>query len=178
MNEKYNIEDKHEIASIINHCLNDGYCDASMLARRITQAGYGNNNRVRNEFAQKLKANELLMIVNAFDLSELINVTLKEYEFAEQDSEEPDKFENYDKLKSQIAFFKEETERAKLSLNKKIEEYNQLSFKFCQQSYEKYKLLSNFVEKLKKKSYVNNYCEEVIRINDIDKILEESKNDN
>lgn len=55
MNEKYNIEDKHEIASIINHCLNDGYCDASMLARRITQAGYGNNNRVRNEFADKLK---------------------------------------------------------------------------------------------------------------------------
>lgn len=48
----------------------------------------------------------------------------------------------------------------------------------CQQSYEKYKLLSNFVEKLKEKSYVNNYCEEVIRINDIDKILEESKNDN
>ena len=41
MDEKYNIEDKHEIASIINHCLNDGYCDASMLARRITQAGYG-----------------------------------------------------------------------------------------------------------------------------------------
>lgn len=79
------------------------------------------------------------------------------------------------KLKSQIAFFKEETERAKLSLNKKIEEYNQLSFRFCQQSYEKYKLLSNFVEKLKEKSYVNNYCEEVIRINDIDKILEESK---
>lgn len=130
------------------------------------------------EFAQRLKANELLMIVNAFDLSELINMTLKEYEFAEQDSEEPDKFENYDKLKSQIAFFKEETERAKLSLNKKIEEYNQLSFRFCQQSYEKYKLLSNFVEKLKEKSYVNNYCEEVIRINDIDKILEESKNDN
>ena len=89
-----------------------------------------------------------------------------------------DGFENYDKLKSQIAFFKEETERAKLSLNKKIEEYNQLSFRFCQQSYEKYKLLSNFVEKLKEKSYVNNYCEEVIRINDIDKILEESKNDN
>ena len=87
-------------------------------------------------------------------------------------------FENYDKLKSQIAFFKEETERAKLSLNKKIEEYNQLSFRFCQQSYEKYKLLSNFVEKLKEKSYLNNYFEEVIRINDIDKILEESKNDN
>lgn len=41
-----------------------------------------------------------------------------------------DGFENYDKLKSQIAFFKEETERAKLSLNKKIEEYNQLSFRF------------------------------------------------
>lgn len=57
-----------------------------------------------------------------------------------------DGFENYDKLKSQIAFFKEETERAKLSLNKKIEEYNQLSFRFCQQSYEKYKLLSNFAE--------------------------------
>lgn len=55
MNEKYNIEDKHEIASIINRCLDDGYCDASMLARRITQAGYGNNNRVRNEFAEKLK---------------------------------------------------------------------------------------------------------------------------
>lgn len=84
-----------------------------------------------------------------------------------------DGFENYNKLKSQIAFFKEETERAKLSLNKKIEEYNQLSFRFCQQSYEKSKLLTNFVEKLKEKSYVNNYCEEVIRINDIDKILEE-----
>ncbi len=55
MDEKYNIEDKHEIASIINHCLNDGYCDASMLARRITQAGYGNNNRVRKEFVEKLK---------------------------------------------------------------------------------------------------------------------------
>lgn len=55
MNEKYNIEDKHEIASIINHCLKDGYCDASMLARRIAQAWYRNNNRVRNEFAEKLK---------------------------------------------------------------------------------------------------------------------------
>lgn len=56
MNKKYNIEDKHEIASIINRCLDDGYCDASMLARRITQAGYENNNRVRKEFVEKLKA--------------------------------------------------------------------------------------------------------------------------
>lgn len=53
--KKYNIEDKHEIASIIYHCLEDGCCDTSMLARRIAQAGYGNNNRVRNEFAEKLK---------------------------------------------------------------------------------------------------------------------------
>lgn len=56
MNEKYNIKDKHEIASIINHCLDDGYCDASMLARRIVQAGYGNGNRIRKEFAKKCKA--------------------------------------------------------------------------------------------------------------------------
>lgn len=32
------------------------------------------------EFAEKLKANEDLMITNAFDLSELIDTTLKEYE--------------------------------------------------------------------------------------------------
>lgn len=84
MNEKYNIEDKHEIASIINHCLNDGYCDASMLARRITQAGYGNNNRVRNEFADKLKGKlqdfgdggEKGAYITEKDIDEL----LKEYE--------------------------------------------------------------------------------------------------
>lgn len=85
MNEKYNIEDKHEIASIINHCLNDGYCDASMLARRITQAGYGNNNRVRNEFVEKLKEKALshCKIVNCYELTfieETINELLKDYE--------------------------------------------------------------------------------------------------
>lgn len=92
MNEKYNIEDKHEIASIINHCLNDGYCDASMLARRITQAGYGNNNRVRNEFAGKLKerCSDYLYHTNFdgkndFDIhiSEILRIIdelLKEYE--------------------------------------------------------------------------------------------------
>lgn len=84
MNEKYNIEDKHEIASIINRCLNDGYCDASMLARRIIQAGYGNNNRVRNEFADKLKGKlqdfgdggEKGVYITEKDIYEL----LKEYE--------------------------------------------------------------------------------------------------
>ena len=85
MNEKYNIEDKHEIASIINHCLNDGYCDASMLARRITQAGYGNNNRVCNEFVEKLKEKALshCKIVNCYELTfieETINKLLKDYE--------------------------------------------------------------------------------------------------
>ena len=96
MNEKYNIEDKHEIASIINHCLNDGYCDASMLARRITQAGYGNNNRVRKEFVEKLKTvvsmemvivrdctgeeNILRRRIDVDVLLEKINELLKEYE--------------------------------------------------------------------------------------------------
>lgn len=87
-----------------------------------------------------------------------------------------DGFENYDKLKSQIAFFKEETERAKLSLNKKIEEYNQLSFRFCQQSYEKYKLLSNFAEKLKGK--FKEFDSRWIVYSKIDELLKEYKNDN
>lgn len=82
----------------------------------------------------------------------------------------------YDKLKSQIAFFKEETERAKLSLNKKIEEYNQLSFRFCQQSYEKYKLLSNFAEKLKDK--FKEFDSRWIVYSKIDELLKEYKNDN
>ena len=96
MNEKYNIEDKHEIASIINRCLDDGYCDASMLARRITQAGYGNNNRVRKEFAEELKnaiSIEMVVIrdctgeksvlrrrVDVDALIEKINELLKEHE--------------------------------------------------------------------------------------------------
>ena len=96
MNEKYNIEDKHEIASIINHCLNDGYCDASMLARRIAQAGYRNNNRVRKEFAEKLKTAVSMEMVTIRDctgdenilrrrvdvdvLLEKINELLKEYD--------------------------------------------------------------------------------------------------
>lgn len=84
MNEKYNIEDKHEIASIINHCLNDGYCDASMLARRIAQAGYGNNNRVRNEFAEKLKnvihERDYVQGYAEIGLIEEIDELLKEYE--------------------------------------------------------------------------------------------------
>lgn len=87
-----------------------------------------------------------------------------------------DGFGNYDKLKSQIAFFKEETERAKLSLNKKIEEYNQLSFRFCQQSYEKYKLLSNFAEKLKDK--FKEFDSRWIVYSKIDELLKEYKNDN
>lgn len=82
----------------------------------------------------------------------------------------------YDKLKSQIAFFKEETERAKLSLNKKIEEYNQLSFRFCQQSYEKYKLLSNFAEKLKDK--FKEFDSRWIVYSKINELLKEYKNDN
>lgn len=36
--------------------------------------------KVVREFAEKLRANEDLMITNAFDLSELIDATLKEYE--------------------------------------------------------------------------------------------------
>lgn len=36
--------------------------------------------RAVEAFAKKLKANEGLMIINALDLSELINTTLKEYE--------------------------------------------------------------------------------------------------
>lgn len=40
MTEQEQIEDRHEIASIINGCLREGYCTASQLARRITQAGY------------------------------------------------------------------------------------------------------------------------------------------
>lgn len=36
--------------------------------------------RAVEEFAERLKANEGLMIINALDLSELINTTLKEYE--------------------------------------------------------------------------------------------------
>lgn len=84
MNEKYNIEDKHEIASIINHCLNDGYCDASMLARRITQAGYGNNNRIRKEFVEKLKnvihERDYIQGYAEIGLIEEIDELLKEYE--------------------------------------------------------------------------------------------------
>lgn len=49
------IEDRHEIASIINGCLRDGYCTASQLARRITQAGYGNVKQAVKEFAENLK---------------------------------------------------------------------------------------------------------------------------
>lgn len=95
MNEKYSIEDKHKIASIIEHCLNDGYCDVSMLARRIAQAGYRNNNRVRKEFAEKLKAAVSMEMVTVRDctgeenilrrrvdvdvLLEKINELLKEY---------------------------------------------------------------------------------------------------
>ena len=94
----------------------------------------------------------------------------------EQKEQIDDGFENYDKLKSQIAFFKEETERAKLSLNKKIEEYNQLSFRFCQQSYEKYKLLSNFAEKLKDK--FKEFDSRWIVYSKIDELLKEYKNDN
>lgn len=84
MNEKYNIEDKHEIASIINRCLDDGYCDASMLARRITQAGYGNNNRVRKEFVEKLKEvihkRDYIQGYAEIGLIEEIDELLKEYE--------------------------------------------------------------------------------------------------
>lgn len=87
-----------------------------------------------------------------------------------------DGFENYDKLKSQIAFFKEETERAKLSLNKKIEEYNELNFRFCQQAYEKYKLLSSFAEKLKGK--FKEFDSRWIVYSKIDELLKEYKNDN
>lgn len=36
--------------------------------------------RAVEEFAERLKVNEGLMIINALDLSELINTTLKEYE--------------------------------------------------------------------------------------------------
>lgn len=84
MNEKYNIEDKHEIASIINHCLDDGYCNASMLARRIAQACYRNNNRVRNEFAEKLKnvihERDYVQGYAEIGLIEEIDELLKEYE--------------------------------------------------------------------------------------------------
>lgn len=84
MNKKYNIEDKHEIASIINRCLSDGYCDASMLARRIAQAWYGNNNRVRNEFAEKLKnvihKRDYVQGYAEIGLIEEIDELLKEYE--------------------------------------------------------------------------------------------------
>lgn len=96
MNKKYNIEDKHEITSIINHCLKDGYCDVSVLARRIAQAGYRKNNRVRKEFAEKLKTAISMEMVTIKDctgdenilrrrvdvdvLLEKINELLKEYE--------------------------------------------------------------------------------------------------
>lgn len=83
MNKKYNIEDKHEIASIINHCLKDGCCDVSMLARRIAQAWYRNNNRVRNEFAGKLKnvihERDYVQGYAEIGLIEEIDELLKEY---------------------------------------------------------------------------------------------------
>lgn len=49
------IEDRHTIASIINECLRDGYCNASHLARRITQQGIGNKKQAVKEFCEKLK---------------------------------------------------------------------------------------------------------------------------
>lgn len=55
MDKEKEIEDRHEIASIINHCMEDGYFNASQLARRITQAGYGNIKEAVREFAEKLK---------------------------------------------------------------------------------------------------------------------------
>lgn len=49
------IEDRHEIASIINGCLREGYCTASQLARRITQAGYGNVTQAVKELQEGKK---------------------------------------------------------------------------------------------------------------------------
>lgn len=40
MNKTYNVEDKQDISAIISACLDAGYVSASMLARRIAQAGY------------------------------------------------------------------------------------------------------------------------------------------
>lgn len=40
MTKKYNIKDKQDISAIISACLDAGYVSASMLARRIAQAGY------------------------------------------------------------------------------------------------------------------------------------------
>lgn len=40
MNKTYNVKDKQDISAIISTCLDDGYVSASMLARRIVQAGY------------------------------------------------------------------------------------------------------------------------------------------
>ena len=71
------MEDRHEIASIIDGCLRDGYCTASQLARRIAQAGYGNVKQAVKEFAEKLKSKlyDLEGIVQEDDIDEL----LKEY---------------------------------------------------------------------------------------------------
>lgn len=42
MNKTYNVKDKQDISAIISACLDAGYVSASMLARRIVQAGYRN----------------------------------------------------------------------------------------------------------------------------------------
>lgn len=53
--KKYNVKDEREIASIINHCLEKGYCDTSILVRKIAQMVYKSNNRTCKEFVEKLK---------------------------------------------------------------------------------------------------------------------------
>lgn len=157
-NECYIIGDSVHIAKTL---YNAGYRKIDEFAECRNYSAWSGTDCTRHPYTQGCLKDETNVKDQAVEEIALLKSELKK---------------EYDKLKSQIAFFKEETERAKLSLNKKIEEYNQLSFRFCQQSYEKYKLLSNFAEKLKGK--FKEFDNRWIVYSKIDELLKEYKNDN
>ena len=69
--EKELKKERKTIKSLFEYCLE--LENATIFYRNKVKA------QGAEEFAEKLKANEYLMIINGFDLSELINVTLKGY---------------------------------------------------------------------------------------------------
>ena len=177
-NECYIIGDSVHIAKTL---YNAGYRKIDEFAECRNCSAWSGTDCTRHPYIQGCLKDETNVKDQAVEEIALLKSELKQKSSISEKVSAPkeqidDGFENYDKLKSQIAFFKEETERAKLSLNKKIEEYNQLSFRFCQQSYEKYKLLSNFAEKLKDK--FKEFDSRWIVYSKIDELLKEYKNDN
>ena len=83
--KKYNVKDEREITSIINHCLEKGYCDTSILVRKIVQMVYKSNNRTCKEFAEKLKENSIEINSKEFGIMGFVGIDaidelLKEYE--------------------------------------------------------------------------------------------------